>query len=74
MESPKTGIRMKLFSSRPGVQFYTGNFLRGAFPRHSGLCLEFQNAPNAPNGVGFPSSVLKAGHMWHRQLVLEFES
>ena len=74
VQSPKTGIRLKLYSSRPGVQFYTGNSLQGAFPRRSGLCLEFQNAPNAPNVAGFPSPVLKAGHMWHRQLVLEFES
>lgn len=72
--SPKTGIRLKLYSSRPGVQFYTGNSLAGPFARHSGLCLEFQNAPNAPNVNGFPSSLLKPGHLWHRQLVMEFES
>ena len=74
VESPVTGIRMKLYSSRPGVQFYTGNHLAGVFQPRSGLCLEFQNAPNSPNVVGFPSPILKAGHMWHRQLVLEFES
>jgi aldose 1-epimerase len=55
------------------VQFYTGNHLAEPFPRHSGLCLEFQNAPNAPNTYGFPSPLLKAGHLWHRQLVMEFE-
>jgi aldose 1-epimerase len=72
--SPQTGIRLKLYSSRPGVQFYTGNSLKGPFEKHSGLCLEFQNAPNAPNVAGFPSPLLKAGHLWHRQLVMEFES
>ena len=72
--SPQTGIRLKLYSSRPGVQFYTGNSLRGPFEKHSGLCLEFQNAPNAPNVEGFPSPLLKPGHLWHRQLVMEFES
>ncbi len=72
--SPKTGIRMKLYSSRPGVQFYTGNSLASPFEKQTGLCLEFQNAPNAPNVDGFPSSVLKPGHLWHRQLVMEFES
>ena len=72
--SPETGIRLKLYSSRPGVQFYTGNSLAGPFPRQSGLCLEFQNAPNSPNQTGFPSPLLKAGHLWHRQLVMEFES
>jgi len=73
LASPETGIRLKFYSSRPGVQFYTGNHLTDPFPRHSGLCLEFQNAPNAPNTVGFPSAVLTAGHLWHRQLVMEFE-
>ena len=52
--SPETGIRMKLYSSRPGVQFYTGNSLAGPFEKQTGLCLEFQNAPNAPNVDGFP--------------------
>ena len=73
VSSPQTGIRLKLYSSRPGVQFYTGNSLTGPFPKQSGLCLEFQNAPNAPNVPGFPSPLLKAGHLWHRQLVMEFE-
>ena len=72
--SPETGIRLKFYSSRPGVQFYTGNSLAGPFPKRSGLCLEFQNAPNAPNVPGFPSPVQKSGHLWHRQLVMEFES
>jgi len=72
--SPKTGIRVKFYSSRPGVQFYTGNSLAEPFGRRTGVCLEFQNAPNAPNVAGFPSPLLKAGHLWHRQLVMEFEA
>ena len=74
LASPKTGIRIKFYSSRPGVQFYTGNSLATPFEPRTGLCLEFQNAPNAPNVPGFPSPVQKAGHLWHRQLVMEFES
>ncbi|MGD8345814.1 MAG: aldose epimerase family protein [Lysobacterales bacterium] len=73
LTSPKTGIRVKFYSSRPGVQFYTGNSLAEPFGRRTGVCLEFQNAPNAPNVAGFPSPLLKAGHLWHRQLVMEFE-
>jgi len=56
------------------VQFYTGNSLAAPFAPHAGLCLEFQNAPNAPNTYGFPSPLLAAGHLWHRQLVMEFET
>jgi aldose 1-epimerase len=74
LASPRTGIRIKFYSSRPGVQFYTGNSLAAPFEPRAGLCLEFQNAPNAPNVPGFPSPVQKAGHLWHRQLVMEFES
>lgn len=72
--SPDTGIRLKFYSSRPGVQFYTGNSLGSPFEPRSGLCLEFQNAPNAPNVPGFPSPIQKARRLWHRQLVMEFES
>ena len=71
--SPASGIRVKFYSSRPGVQFYTGNSLDGRFARRSGLCLEFQNAPNAPNVDGFPSAVVKGGVDYHRQLVIEYE-
>ena len=74
LKSPKTGIRVKFYSSRPGVQFYSGNSLAEPFGRRTGVCLEFQNAPNAPNVEGFPSPLLKAGHLWHRQLVMEFEA
>jgi aldose 1-epimerase len=72
--SPDTGIRLKFYSSRPGVQFYTGNSLAAPFKPRTGLCLEFQNAPNAPNVPGFPSPLQRGGHLWHRQLVMEFES
>jgi aldose 1-epimerase len=72
--SPESGIRLKFYSARPGVQFYTGNSLAEPFGPRTGLCLEFQNAPNAPNQSGFPSPILKAGETWHRQLIMEFES
>ena len=74
LASPESGVRVKFYSSRPGVQFYSGNFLQGAFAKRSGLCLEFQNAPNAPNVEGFPSARLQAGVDYNRQLILEFES
>jgi aldose 1-epimerase len=74
VSSPETGIRAKFYSARPGVQFYTGNHLASPFKHRSGLCMEFQNAPNAPNVDGFPSPVLEAGQDYHRQLILEFEA
>ncbi|MCM1042805.1 MAG: galactose mutarotase [Corallococcus sp.] len=52
--SPKTGITMDVFTDRKGLQFYSGNFLKGnkgksVYPKHSGFCLETQNYPNAIN-------------------------
>ena len=52
---------MDVYTTQPGVQFYTGNFLncqsgKGgvAYGKHSGLCLETQNYPDAPNKVTRP--------------------
>ncbi len=56
LESPKTGIRMALYTTAPGLQLYTGNFLDGlrgkggvAYPVRSAVCLEAQQYPDSPN-------------------------
>lgn len=54
-----SGRVLEVSTTQPGVQFYTGNFLDGSlqgkggttYPKHSGLCLETQNWPNAVNQV-----------------------
>jgi aldose 1-epimerase len=71
--SPESGIRMKLYTDQPGVQFYSGNWLSSPFEPGAGLCLEFQDIPNAPNLKGFPSTVLRRGETYRRQITLEFE-
>jgi len=70
--SPQSGITMNIYTDQPGVQFYSGNWLGTPFSPHAGLCLEFQDVPNAPNMDGFPSTVLKPGEIYHRQITLEF--
>lgn len=72
--SPESGIRMKLFTDQPGVQFYSANWLGEPFKPREGLCLEFQNVPNAPNMGGFPSAILKPGEVYQRKVILEFDS
>ncbi len=60
---------MTVTTTEPGVQFYSGNFIDGTMPnrvggrytRRSGLCLETQNFPDAPNQPRFPSTVLRPG-------------
>lgn len=65
--SPDTGIRMECHTDRPGMQFYSGNYLDqpvgkgGPIPIYQGFCMEAQNYPDAPNHPNFPSAVLHAG-------------
>ncbi|XP_055337722.1 galactose mutarotase-like isoform X2 [Paramacrobiotus metropolitanus] len=61
---PKTGISMEILTTQPGVLMYTGNYLSGKcgeiLDRHSALCFETQNYPNAINTLGFHSPVVHA--------------
>jgi aldose 1-epimerase len=71
--SPESGIRMKLHTDQPGVQFYSGNWLGDPFGPRAGLCLEFQDIPNEPNMKGFPSTLLRPGQTYRRHITLAFE-
>lgn len=76
-ESIKTGIKMECITDQPGVQFYTGNFLKGekgkngAYNRRYGFCLETQNYPNAVNCPTYPTAVLRKGEKY--QTITEFK-
>lgn len=66
--APNSGICMEVYTTLPGIQFYTGNFLDGFFVRdgkmegkHHGLCLETQYFPNAMKYSHFLQPILKAG-------------
>ena len=68
----KTGIRLRCYTDRPGLQFYSGNYipegLRGkdgaVYGRRHGFCLETQAFPDAPHHPSFPPIVLRAGREW----------
>lgn len=69
---PKSGRGMTISTTKPGVQFYTGNLLgeiRGAggalFDKHGALCLETEFFPDAVNEPHFPSSILRPGETYH---------
>jgi len=72
--SPQSGITMDIHTDQPGVQFYSGNWLGTPFKPRAGLCLEFQDVPNAPNMDGFPSTLLNPGEVYRRQITLRFET
>ncbi len=79
---PSTGIRMKILTDQPGFQFYAGQGMDGKevgkrgdrHNYHSGLALETQNFPDAPNHDNFPSSVLRPGEVYTQHTVYAFET
>lgn len=81
VEDPKSGRVMEVFTSQPGVQFYTGNFLDGsvhgiggAYAHRSALCLETQHFPDSPNHSNFPSTVLRPGQTFHSTTIYRFST
>ncbi len=72
---PASGRSITLSTNRPGVQFYSGNFLDGRpFGRHSGFCLEPQDFPDAPNRPEFPSVLLRPGERYRHVSTVEFSA
>ncbi len=78
---PKSGRVMEIFTTEPGVQFYTGNFLDGSikgkgavYKKHTGFCLETQHFPDSPNKPDFPSVVLKPGERYTQLTVHKFSA
>src|SRR5467141_3115165 len=60
---PKSGRRLEVLTTEPGVQFYSGNFLDGskgkankAYGQRAAFCLETQHFPDSPNHPNFPST------------------
>src|SRR5215213_8626153 len=76
------GRVLEILTTQPGVQFYSGNFLDGSFggkngviyERYTGLCLEPQHFPDAPNHPNFPSTVLRPGEEYKQATVLRFSA
>lgn len=66
---PGTGRTLEVLTNQPGVQFYTGNFLSTPFVHRSGLCLETEGFPDAPNHPNFPSCILLPGETYRHDLV-----
>lgn len=75
--SAKTGVKMAVFTDRPCMQLYTGNFLDGlkgkkTYGYQSAFCMETQGYPNACNVSSFPSIVLKKGERYHARTSYKF--
>ncbi|HNU87696.1 MAG TPA: aldose epimerase family protein [Ferruginibacter sp.] len=76
-----SGRIMDIFTTEPGLQFYSGNFLDGTlagciggkpYVLHGGLCLEAQHFPDSPNQPAFPNTILKPGETYTQTTVYKF--
>lgn len=80
VSEPRSGRVLEVWTTEPGLQFYTGNFLDGAIVgkngkvyRHRfGFCLETQHFPDSPNQPQFPSTVLKPGQEYKSTTAFRF--
>jgi len=79
--SEKTGISMKLYTTQPGIQLYTANFLqncpapgKGGEPmrKYGGFALETQHFPCSPSHPEFPTTILRAGKVFRATTTLRF--
>ena len=74
-----SGRRLRIMTTEPGIQFYSGNFLKGqsgkggkTYAYRSALCLETQHYPDSINQPSFPSVVLKPDAKFESQTILSF--
>jgi aldose 1-epimerase len=79
---PLSGRTLEVFTTEPGMQFYSGNFLDGsehgkrgiAYAYRTGFCLETQHFPDSPNHPQFPSTTLRAGQHYYSTTIYKFAS
>ena len=80
--SPKTGIVMETYTTEPGVQLYTGNWLSGdypvkngkRYPERSAFCLETQHFPDSINNPDFPTTILRPNETFTSQTIYKFST
>jgi aldose 1-epimerase len=81
VREPSSGRVMEVFTTEPGVQLYTGNFLDGSvmgkgvvYKKHTGFCLETQHFPDSPHHPEFPSIVLLPGATYKTTTIYKFSA
>ena len=80
--SPKTGIALEIFTTEPGVQLYTGNYLDGSFtgknghtyPKRSAFCLETQHFPDSIHFPDFPTTILLPEDTFRSKTIYKFST
>ena len=82
VEERQSGRVMEVYSTQPGVQLYTANWLDGTltgkngekYKKQFGFCLETQHFPDSPNKPAFPSTILEPGQKYHQLTVHKFST
>ncbi len=76
---PTTGRVLEIYTTEPGMQFYSGNFLDGTlsgkgvvYKHRSGFAMETQHFPDSPNKPQFPSTILLPGQQYHSRTIYAF--
>ncbi len=80
VHSPKSGRVIETHTTTPGIQIYTANFLDGSltgkrgvvYRRHTGLCLETQDFPDAVNKLNFPSIIVRPHDTYRQTTIYKF--
>jgi aldose 1-epimerase len=79
---PISGRQMQVWTTQPGIQFYTSNFMDGTLTNkdgkkmqaHAALCLETQHFPDSPNQPSFPNVILEPGQTYHETTIYKFST
>ena len=80
LSCPSTGIAVEVYTNEPGIQIYTGNFLKGnvvgkngvAYPCRASVCLETQHFPDSPNKPQWPSVLLEPGQKYYSECIYKY--
>lgn len=80
VEGGDSGREMEVYTTEPGLQFYSGNFLDGGnvgkagkvYKHRYGFCMEAQHYPDSPNKAMFPEVVLRPGETYRQTTVYKF--
>lgn len=80
LSSPKSGRKVTVFTTQPGIQVYTGNYLEGSpegkggrvYHDYDAVALECQHYPDCPNHPDYPSTVLRPGETFGQAIIWQF--
>ena len=82
VKEPTSGRVLEVYTTEPGVQLYTGNFLDGTitgkgghvYKLRFGFCLETQHFPDSPNHPDFPTTILRPGQTYHSRTIYKMSA